>query len=398
MLLRLEYDRLTTFSNTGQVLTSLAELISESRHHSDSAAAADPLHLFQEALEFFQRCLSVQEYQFTQSEAEASASARGSMELDDLTVPPSRGKGPESCQPDEDESDEDTWAAIVEPITRSTLLDTLLAQMETLTSVCGFLSSRGTADPSWLEQYFQNLLEDKIGFAAREAKREHEAMLVQAKFKCALADAGFSTSRLDLSTYEHELSLAYQDFNSNETDPQALCDRADAEIVFNASIQRFSQQNPGMLPHENTKVNVLRWKHLTKALDNYTTASKLPNVKNLVRIHIRRGDCELLRRGLGQDPLNYEIASKSESTLLKNAEIYYRGAGRLAKSETASDEEGEAFAKEAFAAMLLGNQHKFQDKTASAKMKVQDVILDMIEEGLLSKDDLAKQDTSWSFA
>ncbi|KAL8717688.1 MAG: hypothetical protein Q9225_005096 [Loekoesia sp. 1 TL-2023] len=388
--LELNQENADLLFNTGQVLTSLAELISEARYQSEDAAGTDPLHLFQEALEFFQRCLSLQEYQLTQVEADVNAPARESMELDKQSVGTTKGNESGSRQPSEEPSDEDTWAAIIEPVTYGTLLDTLLAQVETLTSICGLFSARGVGDPSWVEQYYQNILQERIVLAAREVEREHEAALVQAKFKCGLADAGFTTSRLSLPTYEREIALAYENFKTSGDNPQALCDRADAEIIFNANIQRSLEQENGIMPEDNAKLNVLRWKHLTKALDNFTAASKLPNARNLPRIHLRRGDCEMLRRRLGEDPSNYEIASKSEPTLLKNAEIYYRGAARLAKAEAAIDEEGETLAKEAIVGILSGDHSKLSAKTATDTHKVQEVVEDMIDEGLLLRHDLEK--------
>ncbi|KAI4171745.1 MAG: hypothetical protein LQ343_003996 [Gyalolechia ehrenbergii] len=378
------------FSNTGQVLTSLADLIVEGRQQPDTAAGEDPLQLFQEALGFFQRCLSLQEYQFTQFEADACASAPETMEFDELAGDTTTNNAPEPSQSNGEPSDDDTWAMIREPVTHSTLLDTLLAQVETLTSVCGLLSVQGDSDPSWVEQYSQHLLQDRIVVAVKETDRQHETGLTRAKFKCALADAGFGTSRVDLYVYEREIAAAYEHLTASGHDPQALCDRADAEVVFNASIERYLGQGIGILPEDSTRISVVRWKHLTKALDSLTAAGKLPGVKNLPRIQLRRGDCEMLRRRLGSAPSNYDIASKSEPTLLKNAEIYYRGAARLAKAEAATDEEGEALAKEAIAADILANPSRLPKRIAIHRLRSQEVFEDMIEEGLLLRHDIEK--------
>ncbi|KAL8842640.1 MAG: hypothetical protein Q9170_000415 [Blastenia crenularia] len=374
--------------NTGQVLTSLAELISESRYKSDQAPLVDPLHLFQEALEFFQRCLGLQEYQFTQPEADGNASAQDSMDVDETARDILKENASGSTQSNGDRADEDTWAIIFEPVTHSTLLDTLLAQVETLTSLSGLLSVRRVGDPSWIEQYFQDVLQEKTTVATKESERQEEVGLIRAKFRCALADAGFSTTRIELLTYEREIIAAFEEIDPSGNNPQALCDRADAELVFNANLYKSLEGKSGTLLENSHKINVIRWKHLTRALDSLTAASKLPDAKNLARIHLRRGDCELLRRRLGSAPSNYDIASKSEPTLLKNAETYYRGASRSAKAESTTNEEGEASIKEAVVAVLSGDQSKFGRMTASNRAKMQEMIEEMMEEGLLSEHDL----------
>lgn len=119
--------------------------------------------------------------------------------------------------------------------------------------------------------------------------------------------------------------------------------------------------------------NVVRWKHLTRALDSLTAASKLPSAKNLPRIHFRRGDCEMHRRSLGSAPSAYDIAVKSAPTLLKNAEIFYRGAAKVANVEATHEEEVEASTKEAVVAGLSGSLNRLQEKADGGKARVQEV-------------------------
>lgn len=58
-----------------------------------------------------------------------------------------------------DEPQDDRWATIVEPITNGTLLDTILAQIETLTLLCnlGFAPSEPTL-LTFITEYSANLL------------------------------------------------------------------------------------------------------------------------------------------------------------------------------------------------------------------------------------------------
>lgn len=310
------------------------------------------------------------------------------MEVDEPLVQTASGNASALNHSAMEPSGEDTWAMIVEPVTSHALMDTLLAQMETLTSVCGFLSARRPWDLDWIEQYFQNPPQKEIFLCAEKTGREHEIALTRAKFKCALADAKFSNAKIDIPTYEFELAGAYGEVGDVCQDPQALCDRADAEIAFNANMQRASIQFIETVSEDSSKMNVIRWKHITKALDNLTIASKLQDAKNLSRIHLRRGDCELLRRRLGASPSSYDIALKSASTLLKNAEIYYKGAARLARAEAATDEEREASTKEAVAAALLGDPSKLCERIELDRSRAQDILEDMSEEGLLLEEDM----------
>ena len=379
---------LTRTSNTGQVLTSLGEFISEGRYRLHDAASADPLRLFQEAFEFFQRCLGLQELQLSRADLDPSTSRSRSMGVDE------RG----SVTINKDESDyphvvpepsyDDSWATIVEPVTNQAIMDTLLAQVETLTSICGLLSTQGIGDPNWIQECYLDCLQNKLLRVENDTGRHHEAALAKAKYRCAVADANFNMKMLDVPTYQSELTGAYKDFSDSNPDPQALCDSADAEIVFAASLLRLSTQTMDSRLDDGAKLNIIRWKHLTKALDNLTIAGRLPNAENLPRIHLRRGDCELLRRRLGAAPWSYDIAAKSASTLLKNAGIFYRVAARLAKAENADDEEMEASTKEAIViAASVGNLNIFRERMELDRTRAQELTEEMREDGLLGEED-----------
>ncbi|KAL8999499.1 MAG: hypothetical protein Q9169_001704 [Polycauliona sp. 2 TL-2023] len=378
--LSINQDNADLLFNTGQVLTSLGEIISEDRQRNYDAHSADALELFREALTCFHQCLSLQEVQFSQVDSE---SGQGSLE-DDRSAHDDMHQHLAAHS-----SDEDTWATIMEPVTSQALMDTLLAQVETLTAMSGLSSVRGSSGPDWINEYYHSALHDKLVQLAKETGRFDAAALAKAKYRCALADANFTTTRPDISTYEHELIEAYEGFSDSDPDPQALCDRADAEIVFAASLQKVERQIMEDMPEDGARLSIVRWKHLTKALDNLTVASRLPNARNLPRIHLRRGDCELLRRQLGTAPSNYDLARKSASTLLKNAEIYYRAAARLAKSEVAADEEMEALVKEAMiVAVSTGDSCKLRERGALYKRHAQEVVEDMTEEGLIFEEDM----------
>ena len=109
-------------------MTSLVEATTDSALNP----ALNFLSLLEEALGLFQRCLAIQEYQYTESQAQAAAIPDDAY-MDDVD-PPDMEDGGSSLPSDEPQ--DSSWATIVEPVTNSTLLDTVLAQLETLTLLC----------------------------------------------------------------------------------------------------------------------------------------------------------------------------------------------------------------------------------------------------------------------
>lgn len=372
-----------TGSNTAQVLTSLVEAATEPRHAAGGQLKG--LRPLQEALELFQRCLSLQEYQLAQSqeqndfammeepmESEPSPTEIGRAAVNDSTV------------------SEDAWASIEQPTTADSLVDTLIAQLETLTNLCGLVVSQEGGNLGWIEEYYR-ALEEKIGGLANETNRTQEANLTAAKFLAAFADASYRHGQLGVLEYERELNAAFDKEGTDlKNHPQGLCDRADAELSFSASIKALTDSNTRLLQADSARVMEMRWKYITRALNDLTQASKIPHAENLPRIHLRRGDCELLRYQLGRAPNPHAIAAKSTATLVKNAEVYYRGAAGLAKNGGMTEEEHEASVKEVIAAALSGNRAGLERVVKTDEQAVSGIIEDMREEGLLSNDDIRR--------
>lgn len=283
-------------------------------------------------------------------------------------------------------SEEQIWAAIEEPITTDTLLDSAVAQLDTLALICGFSSSQGQDGLAWIEEYYRSTLQSKVRQYAQnsESGRQHEAALSTAKFTCSLSDAAFQHGRLDLITYDRELAVAFSVEELNlANDPQGLCDRADAELAFDASVHlSLSQSQTGDLG----QIGDLCWKHLTKALDSLAAASKIQGALNVTRMHVRRGDCEILRLRLGDAPLDYELAVKSAPTLLENAEIYYRTAISLSnKSREGEQELAAAEVKQAVVLALSDDSEKLTGLLKVRQSVVEATMQDIVEDGLLGQ-------------
>ena len=366
-------------SNTAQVLTTLAEAASEGKEPS-GLPPDEALRLFQESLELFQQCLNIQEFKLTQNQENSIQEAHLLPDANSASRDDNGGAVLGA-------SEEEVWASVEEPITKDALLDTLMAQLDTLTAICSLVSSH--TDLAWVEEFYRTMLKDKVSSYVDGSSHHHEAALTQAKLTCALSDAMFRGGRLDLPTYENELNAAFasQDLDLSN-DPQSLCDRADAELAFNTSLQAAVQQ-----AQSSTLVQIsgICWKHITKALDSLTAASKLPNAQNLPRIHLRRGDCELMRLHLGDAPFSYDLAVKSAPTLLKNAEVYFRGAANIAKRDVSTKEEqNEAEAKQSIMAGLAGETEKVWLLVKTRRHFVESIVEEMRDEGLLGEESLQK--------
>lgn len=353
----------------------MAENISEARETSKESRD-QVLRYFEEALEHFNRCLGLQESELSAAEDQVNRISEAMSISQD-----------EPAGDFEQSASDERWATIIEPVTYDTLTDTIIAQLETLTAICSLVGSYGQTEITRIEGYYSSNLKDKVMVYGGASARQSETWLARSRFTCALTDAAFRLGLVDVSRYERELSSSFTwpDF---ATDPQALCDKADAEVALSSSI---GVQLPMLLQSRDlASLNDIRWRSLSLALDDLTAASKIPNVQNLARVHLRRGDCEVLRYQLGQEPTRYDRAFRSASVLIKNAATYYRGAAGFSRSEGATEEEREAIMKEAIAESLSGDLEKIQrigrekEKTGTALFEI---VEDMEEEGLLSNED-----------
>ena len=229
------------------------------------------------------------------------------------------------------------------------------------------------------------LLKEKIASYIEGTGRQHELLLARAKFISAMTEISYRSGRIDLETYKRELSYAYENDLDLSNDPDGLCSRAEALIAFNSAVSDAALLHQ---PDTLAQSTVLRWQALSSALDSLSAASKLPQAENLPKVHIARGDVEVSRWQLGRPPWNYAASSGNASTLLKNAQTYYRGATALAQRDGAASEEKDASIKEAIALALAGDRNKMDQLMANAKDSVVGVAEEMIEEGLVTAADM----------
>jgi hypothetical protein len=382
--LQLEPDNADTLFNIAGVLTSIAEEIAKDATLSDARA----LNLLEEALELQNKCLSVQEYMFAESQEQqaamldASQLAETALWNETATQPP---------PPDIDaEQTEEQWASVVEPVTKETLLDTIEAQLSTLTTLCSILSSSPGSAPAstlaWVEEYSSKLLAVKVpAYLEGTTDRSQGLALVKANFISALLEAGFRGGNLDAQTYKRERDAAFATANLNMPNNfAALLANATSLIAFNSALAETMLVDVAPL-------SSMRWNSLTATIADLTKAAKLTesSADDLPKTHLLRGDASILQYQLSKPSAAYQPAVSNVASLLKNAEVFYRNASKLTRDDA---EKKEALLKEALV-MFLQDREKglvkiqaLEDAQGSEWMNIQ--LDDMMTEGLFNQEDV----------
>jgi hypothetical protein len=317
--LNLDPDSADALFNTAQVLTSIAEEVA----NDDNFPDADALKLLEEALELQNRCLAIQELKYEESLEHERLAKKQAAESDlEDTV-----SGPEESSDQATSDQEEEWFAIVEPVTHDTLIDTVVAQLGTLTTLCSILgSSPESAPPStlpWIEEYSTKLVQKLPIISADKPERLQEIALSKANFVSALLEAGFKSGKVDFTTYKRERDAAF-------VVPELTTHgSAEAHIANGRSLMSFNSALMDMQPSEST----VRWNALTESIKHFTTASKVKGIDptELATTHLLRGDANLTLYVLGLPPTLHQAAIANAAQLLKNAEVFYRNSSKLSQ-------------------------------------------------------------------
>jgi len=375
----LDQDNADVLFNSGQVLNSLAEAISDSKHPDEEQIMQATTYL-QEAIELFQRCQVLQDMRYTEMQEQIEEMESAGPETHAQPEPPAIEEGAGN--------DEQTqWAAIVEPVTKNTLVDTAVAQLDSLTALCNML----TFNPSgggvgWVQEYSSGLIQTRLPAYVEGSDRQYEASLARAKFICALHEVLYRGGHTDMETYQQELGQAFGPDLDVSADPEGLCSKAEALTSLNGALSDVPPMND---PESFKRSLSVRWQSLSTALDALTKASKLPDADNLPKIHLARGDVEMHRWRLGTAPWNHAMAQQYGATLLKNAQTFYRGAAALARRDGAADEERDGTCKEAIAAAVEGQRAKLDQLKTTALEQVVAVAMEMVEDGMVEGTDMS---------
>jgi hypothetical protein len=277
------------------------------------------------------------------------------------------------------------WAEIIEPVTNDTLLDTVLAQLQALTTLCGIMTPDEGRGIAWTEEYSSKLLNRKIPEYVKGTVREHEVAFEKAKFLAAVAESNFRCRRIDFNTYARSIEEAFIDLGELVDImkvPEEAVAKAEAYISFNSLLRKNKEHG------QERAALAIRWKALTMSMDLLTAATKSPSVQNVSAIHILRGDVELLRFQLGQGDEPYDIAAKSANTLVKNAKTYYKGAAAIAEAAASPKEYQEAGVKSQIVESLMGDKGIFGGVNPPG-VSTDDLwlaVADAAEEGLFTKE------------
>lgn len=381
--LQLDQDNPDTLFNTAQVLTAIAETYARDHARSDQ----DALKVLEEALQLQDRCLSIQELKLEdslQQRSDAAAQA-ASTDLDADSPDPEVSESGEIAGNDTTDAG-NQWFSIVEPVTEDTLIDTILAELGTLTTLCSILSS-ATAVPNhpsslaWVEEFSSKLIKINLPPLLRnaEADRKQETALATANLVSALLEAGYRSGSIDSTTYNKERDEAFRA-------PELDLDRHFAALLANAtSLVAFNAALADSDPATAAAQAPCRWNALSAAVANMATASKLPDLvpDDIAETHFVRGNCSLLQFQLASSPASYHQAVANSAQLLKNSGVFFSNAGKLYQED---ERKAVAIFRASVAqALLAGNDlsslisaqaHRGPDWT-SAQLE------DMVDDGLI---------------
>ncbi|KPI36156.1 uncharacterized protein AB675_8889 [Cyphellophora attinorum] len=315
--LQLDPENPETLFNTAQVLTTVAEELAKDEARTDVA-----LKMLEEALELLARCYSVQEFRFEESEQQRQA-------MNETPQEPESSSTRESSPSVSASAAEDQWFSVVEPITADTLIDTVLAQLATLTTLTSVLGDiiPPPSSPTlpWISEYSTPLVQKvdvltntQDSTTTADDSRAEEITLTKTNLTTELLDASFRHSLIDLATYKTRLSEL---FTPPPISHPLLI--AQAEALLSVSSALSLTDPPGY--HAD------QWTALSTAISTLGTAGNIPQSTPAQQAltHSLRGDASLLQHALSFPPNPYSTAVKHAAQLLANAETFYRNATRL---------------------------------------------------------------------
>lgn len=376
--LNLDQDNADTIFNTAQVLTSIAEI------HARDGADQQALQTLEQALELQTRCLALQELKLEEAaQQQADLNTQSDDDVGGVDLPKLEDAEKSSAV----NSNEEQWFSIVEPVTKETLIDTILAQLGTLTTLCSILSSLAnpalSSSLAWVEEFSTKLVKTKLPVLVQGAtpERVQEVALTSAIFVSNLLEAGYRMESIDAETYKRERDEAFKspELGLNGSFA-ALSANASSLISFSAALK--DRENLSMGSHASQS-----WNTLSAAIANLAAAANIsePIPDEIAETHLLRGNCSLLQYRLGRPPVSYQPAAKNEVQLLKNAAVFYRNASKLYQ-----DDEQKLVSQLRASIVQSLQEGKDVANTAHAvgqardQAWVENQLDEMIEEGLLS--------------
>jgi len=409
--LSLNQDNADILFNTAQVLTTAAETAQETK---DPDAQNEAITLLKEAVELFSSCLSRQELDFTESQAQA--------EIDPTSQDDDEGDlermSTTSSQPPQE------WATVMEPVTANTLVETALAELNTLTTLVSLTSSTGGPDSNDYRAFadvaeilIQQKLPQYIALVPTTSPEEatpaptarflslsdatptlhvstptpptnpqadatHAASLAAAIFSAAVAEAEYRGGLSTASTYAARATRAFATVPADTPvhSIQQAAAHADALVAFAAAAA----------DDDDAGVPALRAAALDAARARLADAAALmprvggvdAGVPSAAAVALLRGDVEMMRRVVAEGK-----GVGADAMLEGAAGCYGSGAGAAHGDE---DEEREVGVKRAVVGVLRGVVGAEELASLVKDGKARMVVSEMEEEGLLRKSDKEK--------
>jgi hypothetical protein len=415
--------------NAGQVLTSLAETLLESR--TQETAKVPARALLEEAVAFLTRCLQSQEQEYEQmqteiAEAQASGEYRaaweGGVSLDNSQAE----EGEEAASPSTEAPGD--WATVEEPLTPESILETCTAKLSALTTLLGLYDPSDVPNIDKTAHDGFDMATVKIGslisFIEMSASPKPVvepaagptlsigASATEEATTTPVEDAFLATWNFQASVYE----VAYRRGNNTSTEYAKAVDKlfSDAEIADGselatantrssyadalidlASALADGSQYTTSSPTFSTDVEI-QWTALTQAQTLLTQLAAAPytsilSASRLADVYLARGDVDLFRFRISLFEGAKPLWIKSGKTIVANAGVFYRGARTYAEKAGAAGVRTTADAKAVVAEILKEVSSGSQVTKESWKGRTADVakvVEQMAEEGIIGSENV----------
>ncbi|KAF2440731.1 hypothetical protein P171DRAFT_466159 [Karstenula rhodostoma CBS 690.94] len=386
----LNRDNLDIQFNTGQVLSSLAEVLLENEAEMEGKVSARVV--LEEAADLFANVLAVQ-----QREYEQMALQWKNMQNEQGDSPPNDGgvrlkvdtgtdaeKNADAAS--EGSSVAGEWATVEEALSPEVILETCTAQLGALTTLLGLYD---TAELSNLEKRVQEGLstvnssistlislvdnaprpptEDEVAgptlsISSPSAKKEHaltpkdDALLAAAIFQVAIAEASYRNGNITAPQYASAVSALFTSLVQTSQSPEQ---QVAQQSAYADALVGVAEASSAAASDMETQ-----WNALSEAQKLLTPLVKPPHnallsPSRLADIFDTRADIDLTRFGLSFRDEAKPAWRSSRNVLVSNAGVFYRGAKSY--GDKAGDVE--------------------QAKTAGAKAVVAEVLKQVLEQG-----------------
>ena len=204
--LTIDPDNPDALFNTSQVLSSLADAI------DGIETLFTPVSLLEEAVVLLQRCLFQQELSLSRDlQSAATGAYQNNPEQSQTKHNEHQASTHESLSEEAPEEEEERWALMQQPVSESSILDTAIAILEDLASLCDQNSFGASVNLGSVRQLGTSLVHDKILPLASSMSDEDKAEsdLVGAKFNAALSEAEFRSAIIDSRSYDQQVQNAF---------------------------------------------------------------------------------------------------------------------------------------------------------------------------------------------